>query len=259
MSVKGKSVIVTGAASGIGQATALRLGEEGARVQVTDLDGAGAERVAGTVRSRGGEAVGRSLDVTSEDQWEAAVEAVVEEWESLDLLVANAGISHAAPLTETSLSEWRRIHEVNLDGLFLGLKHGVRAMRESTRGGRIVVVSSASGMKAVPGAAAYCSSKAAGRVLARSVALECAADGIRVNTVVPAGVITPMWEAMPFFQELVRERGSEAAAWEALAAGTPLGRFADPDEIASAILFLCSDEADYMTGAELVVDGGYLA
>lgn len=157
-----------------------------------------------------------------------------------------------------TLEEWRHVHSVNLDGAFLGIKHAVRIMKGQDRGGSIVLVGSAAGLKGSAGAAAYCSSKAGLRLLARSVAVECAAAGIRVNTVVPAGVMTPMWESMPFFEALKRDHG-EAGAWEAIAAGTPLGRLADPAEVAAAILYLSSDDAAYVTGTDLVIDGGYTA
>jgi 3(or 17)beta-hydroxysteroid dehydrogenase len=262
MRLRGKSVLIAGAGSGIGEATAHRFAAEGARVAVTDVDGARAADVAARIREAGGgaaaEATGRVLDVRSGEQWEAAVADVVARWGRLDVLVASAGISHARPVWEMSLEEWRDVHAVNLDGAFLGVRHAVRAMRAQGGGGSIVLVGSASGLRPSAGAAAYCSSKAGLRMLARAAALECAGDGVRVNTVVPGGVRTPLWEGMPFFQELRREHG-DAGAWDAIAAGTPLGRFADPAEVAASILFLASDEAGYITGTDLVVDGGYTA
>lgn len=259
MRMLGKTALISGAASGIGRATARLFAEEGARVVVTDLDGEGAETAAREIRREaGGETLPLELDVRLESDWAEAMEEVAGRWGGLDVLVASAGISHARPIAEMSLEEWRDVHAVNLDGVFLGTRHAVRAMREHGRGGSIVIVSSASGLKASAGAAAYCSSKAAACHFARVVARECAGDGIRVNTVVPAGVVTPMWESMPFFEELVREHGEEGA-WELLAEGTPLGRFATPEEVASAILYLSSDDASYVTGTELRVDGGYTA
>jgi NAD(P)-dependent dehydrogenase (short-subunit alcohol dehydrogenase family) len=146
---------------------------------------------------------------------------------------------------------------VNLDGVFLGTKYGVRAMRQSG-GGSIINVSSASGLKAAPTASAYSASKAAVRMLSKAIALECAADNIRVNTVLPGGVMTPMWEGMDFWQDLMAEHGTEAA-WAALASNDPLKRMARPEEIAAAILYLASDEAAFVTGSDLVIDGGYTA
>lgn len=259
MRLTGKGALITGAASGIGGATALLFAREGAHVLVTDLDEAGAQETARQVEAEGGVALALALDVRVESDWENAVEAVAERWGSLDVLVANAGISFAKPVTEMTLEEWRQVHAVNLDGVFLGTKHAVRAMREKGRGGSIVIVSSASGLKASPGASAYSSSKAALRLFAKTVALECAQEKIRVNTVHPAGVVTPMWEGMEFFAELTREHGGEAGAWEALQRGSPLGRFASPEEIAAGILYLASEESSYVTGTELVIDGGYTA
>lgn len=260
LKLAGKAALVTGAASGIGLATSELLAREGARLLVTDLDAEAAEGAAWKIRSSGGLARSCPLDVTQEPDWEQAIEIALSEWGVLDILVNNAGLSHAAPLTEISLDDWRRVMSVNLEGVFLGLKHGIRALRAG-RGGSIVNVSSASGVKAAPGASAYCASKAAVRMLAKTAALECAAAGdpIRINTVLPAGVRTPMWDSMDFFQNLAREKGGEEAAWQALAADSPAKRFATPDEVAQAILFLASDEASYINGAEIAVDYGYTA
>lgn len=259
MRLAGKTALITGAGSGIGRATALRFAAQGARVAVTDLDGPSAERVATRIMEAGGEAFARALDVRVESDWEATLAGVAERWGGLDVFVSNAGVSFARPLCEMALEEWRRVHEVNLDGAFLGAKHAVRAMRGCGRGGSLVFVSSASGVRASAGASAYCSSKGGLRTFVRAIAREGAADGIRANTVVPGGVRTPMWGEMPFFAELVEEHGGEAGAWAALAADTPLARFASAEEVAAAILFLASDEASYVTGTDLVVDGGYTA
>ncbi len=259
MRLKGKVALITGAGSGIGKATALRFGAEGARVAVTDLDEERARSVAESLREKGAESTAHALDVRSESHWEATMAEVTERWGGLHALVASAGISFAKPVTEMSLAEWRHVHAVNLDGVFLGTRHALRAMKEGGRGGSIVIVSSASGLRAAGGASAYCSSKAAVTHFARAVALECAADGIRVNTVVPAGVVTPMWEEMPFFDGLREEHGGVEGAYEALAKDTPLGRFAEPEEVAAGILFLTSDEATYVTGTALVIDGGFTA
>lgn len=255
--VSGKTALVTGAASGIGKATALLLAREGACVAVTDLNEAGCRNVADEILRAQGRALHQQLDVREEAAWEAAVARVLEEWGRLDILVANAGVSFAKPVTEMSLGEWRHVMAVNLDGVFLGTKHAVRAMRRPGDG-RIVIISSASGLKPGAGASAYCASKAAVRQFARAVALECG-PGVRVNAVLPGGVETPMWRSMDFFAALVKQHGSEEAAWKALGEGAPLKRFAKPEEIAEAILFLVSDESAFLTGAEIVMDGGYTA
>jgi 3(or 17)beta-hydroxysteroid dehydrogenase len=266
MSERDRTALVTGGASGIGRAAALALAADGVRVCVTDLDEAGARAVAADASARADGAVpklgsvdafGRRLDVTVEADWEAAVDAVVQRWGSLDILVANAGISAASPLAETELPAWRRVMAVNLDGVFLALKHAARVMG-AAGSGSVVVVGSASGTRPSPGAAAYCASKAGVAMLVRAAASELAPIGIRVNAVTPSAVRTPMWESMPFWQELVEEHGDEGA-WDAIAVGTPLGRVAEPEEVAAAIRFLASDEASYITGAIVPVDGGYTA
>jgi NAD(P)-dependent dehydrogenase (short-subunit alcohol dehydrogenase family) len=251
----GRVAVVAGAASGIGRATAVLLAGRGARVLAADVNLAGVEALAASTSI-----VGARLDVTVEADWQAALADVVAQWGRLDILVVSAGITHAAPVDQITLEAWRRVMAINLDGAFLGTKHAVRMMRQLGRGGSIVLVSSASGIKAAPGASAYAASKAALRLFARSVALECAGDGIRVNTIHPAGVRTPMWTAAEFWTGILAEHGGdEEAAWRALAASTPLKRFAEPEEIAQAIAYLASDAATYVTGTELVVDGGFTA
>lgn len=259
MRLAGKNALITGAASGIGRATALRFAREGARVAVTDVNGREVEAVAALIEAGDGSARAQVLDVRVEADWERAIADVASRWGGLDVMVANAGISFARPVAEMTLEEWRDVHAVNLDGVFLGTKHTVRAMRQEGRGGSIVIVSSASGVKASAGASAYCSSKAGVRLFAKTVALECAGQGIRVNTVVPGPVRTPMWEDMEFFQDLVQARGGVEAAWQALEHDSLLGRFATPEEIAAGILYLSSEEASYVTGTELVIDGGHTA
>jgi 3(or 17)beta-hydroxysteroid dehydrogenase len=261
--MEGKITLVTGAASGIGKETCLLFASEGAKLLATDIDGAGAEATAKEIADAGGCASSRRLDVTEERDWEGAMAQVREEYGRLDVLIANAGVSFAKPVSDMSLEEWRRVMAINLDGAFLGTKHAIRAMREG-RGGSIVIVSSASGLKASAGASAYCASKAALRLLAKTAALECIehGDNIRVNTVHPAGVVTPMWKTMDFWHGLVEQHGGEEGAWRALGAlpeKSPLKRFATPAEIAQGILYLASDESSFVTGTELVIDGGYTA
>ncbi len=257
--VKGKVALVTGAASGIGKATAILLAGEGALVAVTDIAANGAQKTAAEISAQSQTASAHVLDVTSEQNWEAVISAVKEKWKRLDILVNNAGISFAKPVTEMTLAEWRNVTAVNLDGVFLGTKYGIRAMQET--GGSIINVSSASGIKASPGASAYCTSKAAVRMFSKAAALECAQAGynIRVNTIFPSGVMTPMWESMEFWQELKANSGGAEAAWQALSQDIPLKRFAAPEEIASMILYLASEESRFVTGADFVIDGGYTA
>ena len=249
----GRAALVTGAASGIGAACAIALASEGATVWCTDLTAAGAHETARRVIGSGGHAHALALDVTDESSWEAAM-AVAQ---PIDLLVHAAGISAASPIADTSLDNWKRVLAVNLDGSFLAMKHGVRALRE--RGGSITAIASASGVRAAPGAAAYSASKAGVRMLARVVAKECLTSGapVRVNTVSPAGVRTPMWSELPFFQEMVARLGSADAAYRELGSQPGSARFASPEEIAAAVCYLASDAAAMITGTDLVIDDGY--
>jgi NAD(P)-dependent dehydrogenase (short-subunit alcohol dehydrogenase family) len=256
----GKIALVAGAASGIGQATALLLAREGAAVCCTDIDADKAGSTARTIEEAGGRSSSGRLDVTSEDSWREALEQVIDRFGRLDVLVNSAGISFGKPVTDMSLDEWRRVLAVNLDGVFLGTKHAIPALRR-TGGGSIVHISSASGLKAAPGASAYSASKAAVCMFVKAVAKECLQNGdrIRINTVCPGAVKTPLWTDMPFFRDLVEKTGSEEAAFQELAKSDPQGRFAEPEEIAQAVLYLASDESLYVTGTDLVVDGGYTA
>jgi 3(or 17)beta-hydroxysteroid dehydrogenase len=256
--MSGKVALVSGAASGIGCAACLLLARAGARVAVTDVDARG-EGVAAEIRASGGDAIFRRLDVTSEDDWRGALEHAVATWKRLDCVVNNAGIAAARPVTETSLEEWRRVLAVNLDGVFLGTKHAVATMRRLGGGGSIVNLSSASGLVGSPGASAYCASKGGVRSFTKAVALECAREGIRVNSVHPGGVRTPIWEKAEWWPGLVAQAGGAEAAYAVLEKATPAGRMADPEEIAHAILYLACDDSRFVTGSELVVDGGFTA
>ncbi|HXG67283.1 MAG TPA: glucose 1-dehydrogenase [Blastocatellia bacterium] len=251
--VAGKVALITGAASGIGRAAAILLAREGAKVAVTDLDMAGAGQTVEAIEAGGGVAFSQRLDVTSEADWQTAIGRVERTWGRLDILVNSAGISFAKPITEMALEEWRRVMAVNLDAIFLGTRAAIRAMQRAGRGS-IINISSASGIKASAGASAYCASKAAVIHFSSTAALECVNSGlnIRVNTVVPAGVKTPMWSKMPFWPEI-----EASEVWNAPPDAAPLKRFAEPEEIAGAILYLASDESSYVTGSKLVIDGGY--
>ncbi|HEU0014938.1 MAG TPA: glucose 1-dehydrogenase [Longimicrobium sp.] len=255
--VEGKTALVTGAANGIGAACARLLAAEGARVAVTDVEDDAGRAVAASI---GQAAVYLRLDVRQEDDWRAAMDAVRERFGRLDVLVNNAGITgfeagfaphdpeHAA------LEDWRAVHRTNLDGVFLGCKHAIGAMRRSG-GGSIVNVSSRSGLVGIPAAAAYASSKAAVRNHSKTVALYCAEQGlnIRCNSVHPAAILTRMWEPM------LGDGPDRAERMAALVADTPLRRFGTPEEVAYAVLFLASDESAYLTGSEINLDGGLLA
>jgi len=256
--LKDKVALVTGAASGIGRATAVLLAREGARVVATDISSAG-EEVAREIRAGGGQALFVAHDVTDEVAWHAVMSRTLESHGRLDVLVNNAGISTSRPVTELSLAEWREQLAVNLDGVFLGIKYAVRTMRAGGRGGSIINVASVSGLVGSPGTAAYSASKGGVRMLTKAVAMECAPDSIRVNAVFPGGVRTPIWQNADWWKGFVAKVGSEEEAWKKLEAASPLGRMAEPDDIAEAILYLASDASRYVTGSELVIDGGYTA
>jgi len=256
--VAGKVALVTGAASGIGRATAVALGAQGAAIACADINAAGAEETAGAISSGGGSAWSCRLDVTVEPSWQEEVDRILREQGRLDIAVNCAGIAFACPVADMSLEDWRRVMAVNLEGVFLGTKHAIRAMRLGGRGGSIVNVSSVAGIKAYPKASAYCASKAAGLMFSKAAALECLRMGenIRINSISPAGVKTPIWRTMPFFQDLMAKEGGEEAAYQALSRSMPFSRWALPEEVAGAILYLASDESSFITGTNLVFDAG---
>ena len=256
--VAGKVVLIAGAGSGIGRATAVLLAGEGAEVVCTDVDEDAAAATADLAGGAAGRARTRRLDVTSEADWRSAMEEIAA-GPALDVVVNSAGIASGATLVETPLTEWRRVMAVNLDGVFLGTRFAIEAFRRSGTPGCIVNVASVSGLAPHAGAGAYSASKAGVCMLSEVAAKECRekGDGIRVNVVSPGGVRTPLWRSMGYFRRLVTERGSEDRAFEELARASGVERFAEPQEVAHAILYLASDEARYVTGANLVIDGGY--
>ncbi len=253
--LEGKNCLITGAARGIGLAIAEAFVREGASVTLSDFDAAAGETSAARL--------GRpflSLDVRREDHWIDALEATGP----LDVLVNNAGVTgfesaDGAPHDpeNASLEDWRAVHATNLDGVFLGCKHAIKSMRPAGNGS-IINISSRSGMVGVPAAAAYASSKAAVRNHTKSVALYCAQQGldIRCNSIHPAAIMTPMWEAM--LPDL-KDTETRDAAIKAFVKDTPVQRFGEADEVAALAVLLASDEARYVTGAELTIDGGLLA
>lgn len=257
--MKDRAVLVTGAARGIGRATAELLAREGAYVVVTDVRDDEGVAVADAL---GRPVVYQRLDVRREGEWKEALSFIEDRFGRLDVLVNNAGVTgfeeDLGPQDpeHATLEGWRAVHATNLDGVFLGCKHAIQTMRRTRNGGSIVNVSSRSGLVGIPGAAAYASSKAAVRNHTKSVALYCAEQGleIRCNSVHPAAILTPMWEPM-----LGKEHEEREARMRALIKDTPLRRFGTPEEVAYAVLYLASDEAAYLTGTELNLDGGILA
>lgn len=242
------SILITGAASGIGAATARLLAARGAKKLIlADWD---EERLSDFAFSLPCERQLLVGNIASEALWANA------DLTGITHAVVNAGIGAGVSIEESSFAEWRRVMSVNLDGAFLTLQAAMRAMKGS--GGSIVLIASVAGVKAEPGTAAYGASKAAVIQLARIAAKEGAANGIRVNSIAPGGVETPIWGNVPFFAEMIERHGSEEAAFREMgSAATPMGRFAKPEEIAAQIAFLLSDDAAFVTGSCLVSDGGY--
>ena len=249
MRLQGKVAIITGGARGQGEAEARMFAREGAKVVFGDVLDDDGRRVEAEIAAAGGEAVYVRLDVTDEDSWREAVGTAVSRFGKVDILVNNAGIASWNAGDDASVEEWDRLMEVNAKGVFLGIRAVIPAMR-AAGGGSIINISSISGMVGQtnihPG---YNASKGAVRILTKSTAVQHAAEGIRCNSIHPGPVKTPM-----------TERSWSNPEWlQATERRTPLGRYAEPDEIAYGVLFLASDESSFMTGSEVVIDGGMTA
>lgn len=253
--MKGKVVLVTGGASGIGLASAEACATEGAVVVITDVNAASGDAESKRMAAAGLAVEFLGHDVTSEADWRRVVDEVVRRHGRLDVVVNNAGIAVIAPVEQETLEGWRRTQAVNMEGVFLGTREAIRAMK--ARGGSIVNISSIEGLVGDALIPAYNASKGGVRLFTKSAALECArlGYGIRVNSVHPGYVDTPLVAGA--MGRLPPEQA--AALQQDLLGRIPLGRVAEPREVAQCVLFLASDEASYVTGAELVVDGGYTA
>jgi NAD(P)-dependent dehydrogenase (short-subunit alcohol dehydrogenase family) len=255
--VAGKVALITGAASGIGRGCAERLAEEGAVVVITDLQGHKGEEAVQAIAKAGGKARYLHHDVTDEAAWEGVVADVKAHEGRLDILVNNAGIGLGGSVFEMSLADFRRQAAVNVDGVFLGCKHGIPLMRQGG-GGAVVNMSSVAGLKGSPMLAGYCATKGAVRLFTKAVAMECATakDGVRVNSVHPGIIETPIW--LTVMPQAGGATGANAPpdldAMSQMA--VPLGVKGYPLDIANGVLWLASEESRYVTGAELVIDGG---
>lgn len=255
--VEGKVALVTGGASGIGRACAERLAAEGAKVVVTDVQDDKGQAVAE------GLADGLYLrhDVTDEDAWIKVVAATAERFGRLDILVNNAGIGLGGSVLDMSLADFRKQMAVNVEGVFLGVKHSLPLMRKSGDGGSIINMSSVAGLKGAASLAGYCASKGAVRLFTKAVALECAQaqDKVRVNSVHPGIIETPIWDTIIGTGGPGANAAPErSATLDAMAGMTvPLGMKGLPADIADGVLWLASSESRYVTGAELVIDGGF--
>ncbi len=247
MRLQGKTAIVTGGSSGIGAATCRRFAQEGVNVVVADVNGPEGQRLVEELVDEGHRAAYVHLDVTDERQWDEAIAETERRYGPVNVLVNNAGIGALEPIADTPITAWERVMAVNSTGAFLGTRAAVRAMRRNG-GGSIVNMSSIYGIVGSFGAAAYHASKGSVRLLTKAAAVEYAKDRIRVNSVHPGFVATPLTA-----EYLQTEEGRKTIEMH------PLGRVGTPEEVASCILFLASDDASFVTGAELVVDGGYTA
>jgi NAD(P)-dependent dehydrogenase (short-subunit alcohol dehydrogenase family) len=247
--LEGKRAIVTGAGAGIGEAIAIRLSGEGARVALADLDEGAAERVAGKLDAK---TLARGTDVTRAEEVEALVQSVVERWGGLDVMVNNAGVGVAGTTPETSEEDWERLMAVNLKGTFLGIKYAIPAMRDSG-GGSIVNISSVAALVGIPDRAAYSATKGGILALTRAAAIDHVGEGVRVNCIAPGTVDTPWVGRITAGYDDPEEARSRMEARQ------PHGRFVTPEEIAAMAAYLASDESASCIGACMVVDGGVTA
>src|SRR5271165_972851 len=250
--LKDKVALVTGGALGLGRATALLLAREGAKVVVTDMRDTDGTQTVGEIKKIGGEGCFYHHDVSVEEDWIKVVDGALKTCGRLDVVVNNAGVAIPGNVEETTFANWRKLLSINLDGVFLGIKHGIRGIKAGGRGGSIVNLSSIEGLVGDPDLAAYNASKGGVRLLTKSAALHCAKTGnrIRVNSIHPGFIWTPMVQNTP---------GDAEAKHKALIALHPVGHLGEPDDIAWGVVYLASDESNFVTGSELVIDGGYTA
>lgn len=255
--VSGKVAVVTGGASGIGEACAETLAREGASVLITDIDDTLGKGVVERITKAGGKAHYMRHDVRDEAAWPGVIEEAEKRYGRLDIMVANAGIGIMSPIATMTLADWQKQQAINLDGVFLSIRSSIPAMKRAG-GGSIVLMSSVAGLRGAPGLAAYSATKGGVRLLAKSVALEHAADNIRCNSVHPGIIATPIWEKIPTGAEGNR-RNAPIDPRERAAVSVPLPRVGEAQDIANGVLFLCTDAGNYITGQELVIDGGMTA
>ena len=249
MRLKDKVVLISGGARGMGACEARLFAREGARVVIGDLRENEGRTVAAEIVANGGEALFVRLDVTNENDWERAVAAAVDRFGKLDVLVNNAGVGGAGRLEETKLEDWNRVMEVNSTGVFLGTKAAIPAMRRAG-GGSIINISSQLGLVGMDDSSPqYQASKGAVRLLTKLTAVQYAKEKIRANSVHPGPVVTPMTEA----------RRADPAVYQRMVSRIPLGRYGEPEDVAYGVLYLASDESSFVTGSELVIDGGWTA
>jgi len=244
--LSGKVAIITGAALGMGAAEAKLFAEEGAKVVGTDIKDDVLQEVIAEINASGGEAIGFKHNVASEEEWKQIIHETVNAFGKVDILVNNAGISSTKTIANIEMSEWNRVMDINLSGCVLGMKYAIPEMQKAGAGS-VVNISSIGGIVGMAGSSPYTAAKGALRALSKSAAVEYAKMNIRVNSVHPGIIVTPMTEpsmkdAMPYYQTF-----------------TQLPYFGKPEDVAYGVLFLASDESRFMTGSELVIDGGWTA
>ncbi|CVK16321.1 NAD(P)-dependent dehydrogenase, short-chain alcohol dehydrogenase family [Apibacter mensalis] len=247
--LENKIALITGAAAGIGRTTALLFAKEGAKLVLTDVNIEGVNKVSDEIKKSGGDAIGLSLDVSNEEQWIGVVKSAVDKYGRVDILFNNAGIYVISPITEIELKTWNKLININVTGVFLGMKHVAPLMAKQKKGS-IINASSIAGIGGGPGHVLYGASKGAVRTMTKDIAMEFAADNVRVNSIHPGYIKTEM-------VDYASEKSHKTL--EELGALYPMKRLGEIEEVAKAVLFLASDDASYITGAELVIDGGVMA
>lgn len=255
--VKGKVALITGAAKGLGKADALMLAREGAKIVATDIDETEGKKVVDEIKANGGEAVFFKQDVTQEEGWKEVMDKTLQTFGKLNVLVNNAGVALLKTIEETTLEEARWEMAINWEGVFLGTKYGIETMKKNGEPCSIINMSSQAGIIGIPNLAVYCASKGAVKMLSKCAALSCCAAGysIRVNNICPGYLWTPMVQAA----SAVVGEGDAEAGRKAIAALHPIGHLGEPDDIAYIVVYLASEESKFVTGSEIVPDGGYTA
>lgn len=248
MRLENKVALISGGAGGMGAAEARLFAREGAKVVIGDILEEEGRRTEAEINESGGDCLFVRLDVTSESQWQQAVATAVARFGKLDILVNNAGIYRGERVEDTSVESWDQVMDVNAKGVFLGTKHAIPAIRDAG-GGSIINISSVAGLVGNPFASAYNASKGAVRLLTKATAVQYAKDGIRANSVHPGVIATPMTQAIVNDETFRRFRLAE----------NPIPRLGQPDDVAYGVLYLASDESSFVTGSELVIDGGWTA
>ena len=252
MRLEGKVALISGGARGMGAAEAKLFSREGAKVVIADVLDTEGRQTEAEINETGGDAIFVTLDVTRQSDWDDVISRTVQQFGRLDIIVNNAGVASRTSIEETTVEEWDRVMDINAKGVFLGTKAAITQMKSQGTGGSIINISSISGNVGQENVAAgYNASKGAVRIFSKSAAVQYAADGIRVNTIHPGPIQTPMTQAgWEDAEEIDGYVPNDTA---------PLGRYGKPEEVAYGALYLASDESSYVTGAEIVIDGGYTA